>query len=153
MTKISLFLLCALSLNNRSPWPSTTTSSLLVKCYFLRNCPVGYVAKMQWAAWLFWMPFLFSSPMILTFYPFEDKSHRTPQCCFFFFLIKKETFSTTIWFLCKCTQWFWSHPNPSTHRTSSLTLWWIRRRIKSLFEDYRKGIPHVLVCVCIGNLF
>lgn len=73
---------------------------------------------------------------------------------FFYKRKKKRKFSTTIWFLCKRMLWLRSHPNPSTHLTCSLTLsWWIRRRIKSLFEDYRKGIPHVLVCACRGNLF
>lgn len=82
----------------------------------------------------------------------ESDSVKTPQkpiCS------KVESFPISICFLCKCMWWPWSHLNPCAHLTCSLVLffWRIRSKIKSLFEDYWKGIPHVSVCVHTGHLF
>ena len=156
LTKSSLFLLPFLPLVIRSLRPFPTFSVIgSSKTLLSKELPLDTWSKLWWAAWLFRMPFPCSLPLICIFICSRIRQHRKTSIIHRFKkIIIKKHFCTTIWFPCKCTQWLWSHPNPSVHHTSSVTLfWWIRRRLKSLFEDYRKGIPHVLVCACIGNLF
>lgn len=113
------------------------------------QCPELWALGSHWWAALFvWMQFPPQAwPLICeVFIHWESDSVKTPQkpiCS------KVESFPISICFLCKCMWWPWSHLNPCAHLTCSLVLffWRIRSKIKSLFEDYWKGIPHVSVCV------
>lgn len=86
------------------------------------------------------------------FYPFENqilwKHLKEP------IYSQVESFPIAICFRCKCMWWPWSHLNPCAHLTCSLVLffWWIRSKIKSLFEDYWKEF-HMCWRVCTQAIY
>lgn len=115
------------------------------KKYFLQSCSVGW-GKLWWALWLFGCHF----PLVhLWFALFIHLRMRVLQntSIILFLCVWKGNIFATIWFLCKCPQWLWSHPNPSTHHTSSLTLVNQKKNQKPLWGLQKRNSTCVSVCM------